>query len=89
MFYFLPILFKIFSFKIVFIVINMSIYKFLDWTNTGIKNWDCLSMNYNIKAINILENNLDKIDYYFISSNINIFKVDLKFLKQRMDLIRE
>jgi uncharacterized protein YicC (UPF0701 family) len=50
-------------------------------------NWNCLSHNKN--AINILEKNLDKVNWNSLSENRNIFELDLIFLKQRMDIIRE
>jgi hypothetical protein len=39
--------------------------------------------------VHILEKNLDKVDWYCLSKNKNIFELDLNFLKQRMDIIRE
>ena len=50
-------------------------------------NWNVLSKNAN--AINILKDNLDKISWDNLSENENIFELDLKFLKNRMDIIRE
>jgi hypothetical protein len=50
-------------------------------------NWNTLSCNIN--AISILEQNLDKINWSFLLRNINIFELDLKFLKNKMDIIRE
>ncbi len=46
-------------------------------------------MSSNKNAIHIFKKNQDKINLDYFSSNINIFEIDLKFLKQRMDVIRE
>ncbi len=50
-------------------------------------DWNNLSRNIN--AISILKNNIDKIDWNNLSRNENIFELDLKFLKRKMDIIRE
>ena len=44
----------------------------LDWINIEWLSWDLLSANPN--AINLLENNLDKINWYKLSQNSSIFK---------------
>ena len=66
---------------------NIGKYKLLDWINAEKINWNHLSLNKN--AIHILKKNIDKIRWEYLSSNINIFELDLKFLKNRMDIIRE
>ena len=50
-------------------------------------NWVYLSRNPN--AISILENNLDKIDWSKLSQNKGTYELNYKFLKERMDIIRE
>ena len=51
--------------------------------------WKILSKNSN--AIHYLSKNLEKIDWDWLSSNSSIFMkiVDYKYLKERMDIIRE
>jgi hypothetical protein len=51
------------------------------------KNFDLLSANEN--ATHILEQNLNRVNWFGISKNKNIFELDLKFLRQRMNIIRE
>jgi hypothetical protein len=50
-------------------------------------NWKNISLNTN--ALHILEKNIDKIHWSEIFVNHGIFELDLKFIKTRMDLIRE
>jgi hypothetical protein len=37
----------------------------------------------------LLEKNIDKIVWYYLSLNENIFELDLKIFKKRMDMVRE
>jgi hypothetical protein len=51
-------------------------------------DWSALSENKN--AIHILEQNIDKIDWYKLSVNQSIIEVDYKTMsEQRMSLLRE
>jgi hypothetical protein len=52
-------------------------------------NWRFLSANPN--ALHLLEKNQENIDWNFLSSNPSIFKknINYKFLKERIDTIRE
>jgi hypothetical protein len=49
----------------------MSLYKFFDWIDVNRINWISLSENKNPYAINILEKNIDKIDWWNLSRNKN------------------
>ena len=49
--------------------------------------WGLLSSNPN--AISILEKNQDKISWGNLSRNEGIYEINYKFLKERMDIIRE
>ena len=62
---------------------------FLLEKNVNRNNWDWLSANP--KAISLLEKNMDKIDWSSLSENPNIFEkhINYKFLKERMDIVRE
>ena len=50
-------------------------------------NWGFLSDNPN--AIDLLEKNQDKIDWHYLSMNKGYYGLNYKFLKERMDIIRE
>ena len=52
-------------------------------------DWYVLSSNPN--AVHLLEKNREKIDWRYFSANPSIFKkiINYKFLKKRMDKIRE
>ena len=50
-------------------------------------DWSILSINEN--AIDILQKNLHRTCFRTLSSNLNIFDLDYKFLKLRIDIIRE
>ena len=50
-------------------------------------NWDLLSRNPN--AISILEKNPDKINWEELSANQGTYEINYKFMKERMDIIRE
>ena len=50
-------------------------------------NWKELSENPN--AISILEKNPDKIDWGNLSQNKGTYELNYKFLKEKMDIIRE
>jgi hypothetical protein len=52
-------------------------------------NWDKLSENLN--AIHLLEKNQDKINWKLFSRSPSIFQkiINYKFIKERMDVIRE
>jgi hypothetical protein len=49
--------------------------------------WYYLSSNKN--AIHLLKKNIDKVIWFWISFNPSIFEIDYKYLKERMDIIRE
>ena len=49
--------------------------------------WEMLSHNPN--AIHLLEKNQDKISWGNLSRNEGIYEINYKFLKERMDIIRE
>jgi hypothetical protein len=51
-------------------------YILLPWINVKNINWDMLSRNHN--AIDFLEKNLDKIDWYGLSGNPSIFELNTK-----------
>ena len=44
----------------------------------------CFGLSGNPNAIHILENNLDKVDFVYLSLNPNIFTYDYKAMKDRM-----
>ena len=46
-----------------------------------------LSMNHN--GISIMEKNPDKIYWNILSSNVGVNELNYKYLKERMDIIRE
>ena len=52
-------------------------------------DWSLLSSNQN--AIHILQRNIDKIDWFWLAKNPSIFrkKINYRFLKEKMDVIRE
>ena len=50
-------------------------------------NWTWLSKNPNAKSL--LEKNKDKIDWHYLSMNKGYYGLNYKFLKERMDIIRE
>jgi hypothetical protein len=50
-------------------------------------HWNNLSANPN--AIYLLEKNIDKIDWFWISSNSSIFELDYDALKKRCGLYKE
>ena len=50
-------------------------------------DWNRLSLNPN--AMCILEKNTDKIDWYALSWNTSIFNINYKFMKERMNIIKE
>ena len=43
----------------------------------------------NVNAIDLLEKNQDKISYYYLGKNTNIYTIDYKYCKERMDIHRE
>ena len=55
--------------------------------NQDKKNWRFLSKNPN--AIDLLEKNQDKIYWYHFCMNEGYYELNYKFLKERMDIIRE
>jgi hypothetical protein len=55
-------------------------YKLLDWIDINKINWIWLSGNPN--AIHLLEKNIDKIDWDFLSLNSSIFELDYDYLKE-------
>ena len=50
-------------------------------------NWYWLSQNPN--AISILEKNPDKINWEELSANQGTYEINYKFMKERMDIMRE
>ena len=73
----------------------------INWTNLSLNpnamhlleknqdkiNWGLLSKNPN--AIHLLEKNLDKIGWNYLCMNEGYYELNYKFLKERMDIIRE
>jgi len=62
---------------------NRPIYKLLDWIDESNLDWNYFSENNNENAIELLEANQDKIDWYWLSSNPNA----IKLLKLNIDKV--
>ena len=61
--------------------------KLRDWIDVDNIDWVCLSSNPN--ALHLLEKNLDKIHYGYLSKNPSIFKYDYKSITERCDIYKE
>ena len=67
---------------------NYDTLKLYDWIDKDKIDWDCLSLNPN--AIHLLEQNLDKIRWYLLSRDPNIFDRDyIKMSEMRTRIILE
>ena len=67
---------------------NYDILKLRNWVDKDRICWRWLSLNPN--AIHLLEQNLDKIDWFYLSLNLNIFGRDyIKISKKRTWIILE
>ena len=69
--------------KIVATYLTKPKMKLLDWIPLYKLNWDNLSRNPG--AIHLLEQNMNKIDWLFLSKNPNIFEIDTNQLKINAD----
>ena len=61
--------------------LNLELLKYYFEENTHLikYNWDNLSCNKN--AIHLLKNNLDKINWFWLSENPNIFEINYNYIK--------
>jgi hypothetical protein len=57
--------------------------KLLDWIDINKLNWTMLSKNHN--AIHLLEKNLDKINWRYLSANPAIFTYDYEKIKNQIE----
>ena len=53
-------------------------YKLLDWIDEKKLDWRYLSANSYSGAINLLKKNMNKIVWFYISSNFTIFEINHK-----------
>jgi len=61
--------------------------KYRDFIDLPKIRWDGLSKNPN--AIHLLEANIDKIEWYWISGNPSIFEYDYKTMKEKCSIYKE
>ena len=61
--------------------------KLRDWVDINKLNWVRLSENPN--AIHLLERNIDKIEWDWLSRNPSIFEYDYKSMTERCDIYKE
>ena len=65
-------------------------YKLLNWIPLDKINWEYLSKNRNDGAIELLKQNQDKIVWWVLSRNPNIFELDYHQMKKsHQNLTRE
>ena len=68
-------------------VIDNTPYKLCDWIPAHELDWSDLSLHP--KAIHLLEENPDKIDWYCLSKNPSIFEIDYDAIKNRVEPFKE
>ena len=55
--------------------LNRPIWKLRDWIDIEKLDWNMLSLNPNPKAIELLEENMEKINWYVLSFNKNAIHI--------------
>ena len=63
------------------------IYKLLDWIDINKLDFCGLSLNENDKAFDLLKENQDKINWYYLSCNENIFELDYEKMKDNFQIL--